>query len=144
MFLSFAASCSSWDSLSSSLLSLSYHLTGIREGAKCLQQRQWRQLDFIHSHMTQLLCIDVGRIWVSTRDAGEKMLCNAHSKWDGQPLHCALYVITYVGSRTAECTRPSRRRNIPLILTPALWPACLATGKILQYKLVGAEVTSYF
>lgn len=79
------------------------------------------ELDFILSH-DSALCIDVGRIWTSTRDAGEKkMLCNAHSKWDGQTLHRALQtIIRYVGGRMAKCTRPSRRRNIPLILTPVL------------------------
>lgn len=50
---------------------------------------------------------------------GEKrMLCNAHSKWDGQTLHCASQtIIGYVGSRMAKSTRPLCRSNVPFILT---------------------------
>lgn len=111
---------------SSKFLLPSHRHQGRGPSASTPAERTWFY-SFLHD---SALCIDAGRIWTSTREAGEKLLCNAQSRWDGQTLHRALQaIVRYVGSRTAKCTRLLCRRNIPLILTRALWPTYEVMGQ---------------
>lgn len=67
--------------------SFSQHLTGIREGSKCLQHRHCRELDFLLCHMSQTFVL----VWEWSGQQPGMLGRRRCSQWIGMVKHSAMF-----------------------------------------------------